>query len=200
LSWLRLSVNHTVLVLKDLDMGNADQEAQREENRKPQAGARRFQIRQQMVSIGSDFWIENEQGERVYKIDGKAMRIRSTLYFEDASGKQLAELKKHLVSFKETMDVTAPDGKQMAQVKKARITPLREHYVVKVKDGPDLEVHGNLFDHEYTIGEGHTKVAQVSKKYLHVRDSYSVSIEPGQDEVIILAVVVCIDEMAHSSR
>ena len=93
-----------------------------------------------------------------------------------------------------------PDGEQLALVKKALFTPLREHFVVKVKDGPDLEVHGNLLDHEYTIGEGRTKVAEVSKKYFHVRDSYSVSIEPGQDDMIILAVVVCIDEMTHAGN
>jgi uncharacterized protein YxjI len=40
----------------------------------------------------------------------------------------------------------------------------------------------------------------VSKKYFHVRDSYSVSIEPGQDDMIILAVVVCIDEMTHAGN
>jgi len=30
-----------------------------------------------------------------------------------------------------------------------------------------------------------------------VRDSYGVEVEPGQDDVVILAVTVCIDQMAH---
>jgi uncharacterized protein YxjI len=98
------------------------------------------------------------------------------------------------------MEVEGPDGEQLALVKKALFTPLKEHFVVEVKNGPNLEIHGNLLDHEYTIGEGSERVAEVSKKFFHLRDSYSVSIEPGQDDVIILAVVVCIDEMTHAGN
>ena len=50
------------------------------------------------------------------------------------------------------------------------------------------------------IGEGRDKVAEVSKKWFRVRDSYGVSIDPGQDDVVILAVNVCIDETAHGGR
>ena len=59
-----------------------------------------------------------------------------------------------------------------------------------------MEVKGNILDHEYTIGEGRDKVAEISKKWFRVRDSYGVDIEQGQDEIIILAVTVCIDQMA----
>ena len=43
-------------------------------------------------------------------------------------------------------------------------------------------------------------IAQVSKKWFRLLDSYGVSIAPGQDEILILAVAVCIDEMAHRHR
>ena len=177
--------------------GQQEQPADKGNN---QSDKKRYKLRQKMFSIGNDFWIEDDQGVQVFKVDGKAMRLRKTFYIEDAHGMQLAKIEKHVVTIKETMEVKGPDGEQLALVKKALFTPLREHFVVKVKDGPDLEVHGNLLDHEYTIGEGRTKVAEVSKKYFHVRDSYSVSIEPGQDDMIILAVVVCIDEMTHAGN
>jgi uncharacterized protein YxjI len=40
----------------------------------------RYKIRQKMFSIGDDFWIENQEGERVFKVDGKALRLRETLF------------------------------------------------------------------------------------------------------------------------
>ena len=163
-------------------------------------GRKRYQLRQKMIAIGNDFWIENEQGVQVYKVDGKALRLHKTFYLEDSHGKKLAKIQKRLLTLKETMEVEGPDGEQLALVKKALFTPLKEHFVVKVKNGPDLEVHGNILDYEYTIGEGDDKVAQVSKKFLHLRDSYSIEIEPGQDDVVILSVVVCIDEMTHSGN
>jgi hypothetical protein len=45
---------------------------------------------------------------------------------------------------------------------------------------------GTILDHEYTIGEGRDKVAEVSKKWFRVRETYGVEIEPGQDDVLIL--------------
>jgi uncharacterized protein YxjI len=152
------------------------------------------------VSIGDDFWIENGQGQRVFRVDGKALRVRQTLSFEDAAGRELCKIQERMLRVKDTMEVEDAAGNQVAVVKKALISPLRDRFSVKVKNGPDLEVKGNLLDHEYTIGEGRDKVAEVSKKWFRVGDTYGVEIEPGQDDVVILAATVCIDQMAHGGR
>ena len=162
-------------------------------------GSRRYIMRQKMVSIGNDYWIENEQGEQVFKIDGK-IGLHKTYIFEDLRGKRLAKIHKVLVSVKETMEIEGPAGEKLAVVKKDIFTPLKEHFVVDIIDGSNLEIHGNILDHEYSIEDGSSKAAQVSKKLFHVRDSYTISIEPGQDDVFILAVVVCIDEMTHAGN
>jgi uncharacterized protein YxjI len=153
-----------------------------------------------MVALGNDFWIENENGQKEFKVDGKALRLRRTLIFEDAHGNELCKIQERLLRVKDSMEIEGPRGEQMAMVKKALFTPLRERWVVTIKNGPDLEVQGNILDHEYSIGEGRDMVAEVSKKWFRLRDSYGVSINPGQDDVLILAVAVCIDEMAHGGR
>jgi uncharacterized protein YxjI len=163
-------------------------------------GGNRYQMRQKMVSIGDDFWIENDKGQKVFKVDGKALRVRQTLVFEDAHGQELCKIQERMLRVKDSMEVEDAHGKQIAMVKKALITPVRERWVVKIKGGPDLEVQGNILDHEYSIGEGRDKVAEVSKKWFRLSDSYGVAIDPGQDDVLILAVAVCIDEMAHEGR
>jgi uncharacterized protein YxjI len=167
---------------------------------RPGGAGNRYQMRQKMVAIGDDFWIENEHSQKVFKVDGKALRVRQTLVFEDAHGTELARIQERMLRVKDSMEIEGPQGQQLAMVKKALITPLRERWVVKIKGGPDLNVQGNILDHEYSIGEGRDKVAEVSKKWFRLRDSYGVAIEPGQDDVVILAVAVCIDEMAHGGR
>jgi uncharacterized protein YxjI len=154
-------------------------------------------MREKLVSIGDDFWIENAQGQKTFKVDGKALRVRDTLNFEDRSGKVLCKIQERKLRVKDSMEVEGPGGESVATVKKAIISPVRDRFTVKIKNGPDLEVKGNILDHEYTIGEGRDKVAEVSKKWFRVRDSYGVSIDPGQDDIVILAVTVCIDQMAH---
>jgi uncharacterized protein YxjI len=160
----------------------------------------RYQMRQKMVAIGDDFWIENAQGQKTFKVDGKALRVRQTLVFEDAHGNELAKIQERMLRVKDSMEVEGPGGQQVAMVKKALITPVRDRWTVKIKGGPDLEVKGNILDHEYSIGEGRDKVAEVSKKWFRLRDSYGVEIEPGQDDIVILAVAVCIDQMAHEGK
>jgi uncharacterized protein YxjI len=49
----------------------------------------KYRMREKMFSIGDDFWIEDESGERVFKVNGKALRMRDTLVLEDPSGSEL---------------------------------------------------------------------------------------------------------------
>ena len=158
-------------------------------------GPTRYQMREKMVSIGDDFWIENNHGQKVYKVDGKALRVRDTLKFEDTHGRELCKIQEKKVRIKDTMNIEGPDGKTLASIKKAIITPVRDRWTVKIGDGPDMEVQGNIVDHEYKIEEGRTRVAEVSKKWFRVRDTYGVEIVPGQNDVVILAITVGIDMM-----
>ncbi|MBI5294462.1 MAG: LURP-one-related family protein [Chloroflexi bacterium] len=157
----------------------------------------RYKIRQNMISIGDDFWIENAEGKKVYKVDGKILRIRKTLVFEDLKGNTLCQIKERLLTIKDTMVIEDADGRDLAVVKKALLTPLRDKWDVNVKNGPDLDVQGDILDHEYSIKRGWNKVAEVSKKWFSFTDTYGVEIDEGQHDILILAIAVAVDMMAH---
>jgi uncharacterized protein YxjI len=53
-----------------------------------------------------------------------------------------------------------------------------------------------IHQHQYTIGEGSSKVAEVSKRWFRLADTYGVLVEPSQNDIVILAVTVAIDMMA----
>ncbi len=159
-----------------------------------------YKMRQRLVSIGDDFWIETDSGQRAYKVDGKALRLRKTLIIEDPSGHKLAKIQEKVARVKDAMEVEDPDGNRLAMVKKALFSPLRDRWTVKIGDGPDLDVQGNIVDHEYSFTDGHTSVATVSKKWFRVADTYGVEIAPGQDPVVVLAATVALDMMAHEGR
>ena len=154
-------------------------------------------MREDLISIGDDFWIENDRGQRLYKVDGKALRVRKTLAFEDASGQELCHIQERVMRIKDSMEIEGPNGDHMAMVKKAMITPLRERYQVKIGNGPDLDVQGNILDHEYRVESNGLKVAEVSKKWFRARDTCGVEIAPGQNDIVVLAGTVAIDMMAH---
>lgn len=40
-------------------------------------------------------------------------------------------------------------------------------------------------------------MAQVSKRWFTIRDTYGIDVASGEDDALILAVAVALDEMAH---
>ena len=152
-------------------------------------------MRQKLLSVGGDSWIENSAGERVFKVNGKALRLRRTLDLEDTEGAVVCRIQTRVMHVRDTMVIEQPDGTQMAKVHKALITPLRERWKVDVEDGDDIEVHGNVVDHEYTFEIDGTKVAEVSKKWFRIRDTYGVQVGSGISPVLALAVAAALDTM-----
>jgi uncharacterized protein YxjI len=157
----------------------------------------RYVMRQKFLAIGDDSWIEDEDGERVYRVDGKALRRRKTLKLEDRDGNEVCKVQERKLRIKDTMEIEAPDGERLGLIQKAMITPLRERFDVEVPDGEDLKVRGKIFDHEYVIKQGGERVAEVSKRWLRMRDIYGIEIGPGQDDVLVLAIAVALDTMEH---
>ena len=159
-------------------------------------GPDRYKMRENLVSFGDDFWIETQRGRRAYKVDGKALRVRDTLKFKDLQGNELAEIQERMLRVKDTMAIDR-HGVGTITVKKALITPLRDRYVADTPGAGEIEIQGNIVSHEYTMERGGRRVAEVSKKWLRVADTYTVEISPGEDDVAILAITVAIDQMSH---
>jgi uncharacterized protein YxjI len=153
-------------------------------------------MQEKLFSIGDDFWIETESGDRAYKVDGKALRVRDTLVLEDPSGAELFTVQEKKLRVRDTMEIER-DGRTLATVKKALVSPLRDRFSIEVTDGDDMEAKGNIVDHEYKVERDGDQVAEVSKRWFRVRDTYGIEIAPDQDDALILAVTVCIDQMAR---
>jgi len=160
--------------------------------------ATRYQMRQKLVAFGDDYYIQNEAGQKVFKVDGKVLRVRDTLKFKDLRGNVLCQIQERMLRIKDVMAIEDGRGNKVAEVKKALITPLRDRWTVKIRNGPDLDVQGNILDHEYEIRDSRRKVAQVSKKWFRVRDTYGVEVAPDQEDILFLAITVALDQMAHS--
>jgi uncharacterized protein YxjI len=153
-----------------------------------------FQMRQKMMAIGDDFWIEDDDGNKVFKVNGKAVRMRDTFILEDPSGNELSKIQEKKLSVRDKM--TIERGPTKATVHK-RLLGIRDHYVIEVDGGEDLKAHGNVVDHEYEIERDGDTVAAVSKKWFRVRDTYGVQLAKDQDVPLILAITVCVDAMAR---
>jgi uncharacterized protein YxjI len=156
----------------------------------------RYKMRQHLLSLGEDFTIEDERGEPVYTVDGKLLRIRETFVIEDRQGNEVATIREKKIALRDSMKILR-GGDTIATIRKAWISPFRDKFTIDVEGGRDLVAQGNILDHDYEIRRGSDTVARVSKRWFTIRDTYGIEVEPGEDDGLVLAIAVAIDEMAH---
>lgn len=159
----------------------------------------RYQVRQKMFSIGDDFWITDEQGNHAFLVDGKVMRLRETLELQDPSGAVVATVRKKLLAMRDTMEIER-DGAVIATATKAMFSPLHHRSTIDLADGRRLEATGDLIDMEFTIEDAGRPVAQISRAWFRMRDTYGVDIVPGEDVPLLLAAAVCLDRIHHDEQ
>ncbi len=156
---------------------------------------RTFQMRENALSIGDDYWIEDESGAKAFKVNGKVARFRDTWVLEDVAGNEVAKIREKKLSVRDKIKIEYGIGFE-ATVKKAMVG-LRDRFIVDVDGGEDLKVHGKIADHEYKIDRDGDKIAEISKKWFRVRDTYGVEVEQDKDSVLVLAVTVAVDALSH---
>ena len=157
----------------------------------------RYRMRQKLFSLGDDFVIQDDRGNDRFYVDGKMISIGNKLSFQDMKGNELAYIRQKLLSWGPSYVVEFPGGGS-ATVKKHLFTLFRCAFTVDIPGPDDLEATGNLMDHDYRFERHGRTVAEVSKKWFTLRDTYGVDIADGENDVLILASTVVIDLCCHA--
>ena len=133
---------------------------QNQEGSEPGDQGSRYLLREKLLSIGDDFWIENDRGERVFRVDAKVLRVRDTVYIKDTHGTELIKLQKRLLRARDTMAIERGD-ERVATVRNAIIDPLRDRFTIDLASGGSMQAQGNILDHEYQITRDGIPVANI---------------------------------------
>ncbi|MFF4800090.1 LURP-one-related/scramblase family protein [Streptomyces sp. NPDC001351] len=160
----------------------------------------RFLVRDRLLGIGDDYWIEDEHGTKVFLVDGKAMRLRDTFELKDTQGRVLIDIHQKMFALRDTM-VIERDGSVLARIKRKRLSLLRHHYRVSMVDGTELDVSGKILDREFAIEYDGELLAVVSRRWLHIRETYGVDVvREDADPALLIAVTVCVIHLAEMER
>ena len=152
----------------------------------------RYVIRERFFRLGEDSDITDESGRPVLQVDGKVLTLRDTLVLRDPGGQEVARVRRRLIALRPAYEIEV-GGREVAEVRKHFFTPFRDRFTIDLPGPDDLEMDGNLFDHEFTIRRGGQPVATVSKRWFTLRDTYGVDIASGEDDLLILASVLALD-------
>lgn len=153
----------------------------------------KYQMRQKMLAIGDDYWIEDDGGNKVFRVNGKAARLRDTWILEDVHGNEVALIREKKLSVRDAIKIET-GGKDY--VVKRALVGVRERFTIEA-DGRNYKAHGNIVDHEYEIEQGGDKIAEISKKWFRLRDTYGVEVNASADQALILSITVAVDSFDH---
>lgn len=156
----------------------------------------RYVMKQHFLSFGDDFTIKDDTGRERFFADGHVFSIGDALTFKDMQGNVLAEVRQKLLSIGKTYEIYRGDQK-VAAVKKKIFTLFRDVFDIVDETQGDFDAEGNFFDLDYRITRDGRVVATISKKFLSLRDSYTIDVVEGEDDVLILCIATVIDMCSH---
>jgi len=161
----------------------------------------KFLVRDRLLGIGDDYWIEDEYGRKAFLVDGKAMRLRDTFELKDPQGRVLIDIRQKMFALRDTMTIER-DGRPLARIRRKRLSLLRNHYRVPLADGStELDVSGKILDREFAIEYERELLAVISQRRLHVRETYGVDVvREDADPALLIAVAVCVIHLAEKER
>ncbi|MGW6407301.1 LURP-one-related/scramblase family protein [Streptomyces vinaceus] len=160
----------------------------------------KYLVRDKLLALGDDYWIEDEDGRHAFLVDGKALRIRDTLELKDPDGHILITLREKLLGLRDAMTLER-DERRLAVIRRKRLSLLRGHYLVKLIEGTELDVSGRLLDREFKIEYEGELLALVSRQWYRIRETYAVDVvREDADAALLIAVAVCVIRMAERER
>jgi uncharacterized protein YxjI len=152
----------------------------------------RYVIREQFFRLGEDSQITDQSGQPLYDVDGKVLSLHNTLVMRDLQGHDVATVKRELIALTPTYRIDRP-GQSSVQVRKRLINLFGDHYTIDIPGPDDLEIVGDLFDHEYQVKRAGSVIATISKQWIALTDTYGVETTPGEDDVLLLASILALD-------
>lgn len=159
----------------------------------------RYIIREKFFRLGEDSDITDDAGRPVFQVEGKVFSLHHTLVMRDLAGNEVATVRKQLIAFRPTYEITH-GGQELGEVRKHLIGFLGDRFTIDVPGPDDLEVQGDLFEHEYAVSRGGQLVATVSKQWFSFTDTYGVEVAPGENDALILASVLALDLAEDEER
>ena len=155
----------------------------------------RLYMKQKVFSWKDKATVTDAYGNEKYFVEGQIISVGKKLHITDTLGNEAAFVRQKAFSLMPKFFVEI-NGQEVAEISK-KFTFLKPKYIV---NGPNWEIGGDVFGHDYTITEGGRPVVAIHKKWMSWGDSYELNIDDGANEVLALAVVLAIDAVLDAQQ
>ncbi len=151
---------------------------------------------------GDDIEVDNDAGQVAFRVAGSVFEQTNTLILRDARGMVLFAITTRLTDAPASVEVRQPGGQLAARLNRSVTDEGRASFGIEVPGKSTLRAHGDIAGHEYRIERDRSPVAEVSKRWsmLSGGSGYAAQVLPGQNDGLVLAVVLGIDLVQLADR
>jgi uncharacterized protein YxjI len=151
-----------------------------------------YALRQKLVSFGTNFTIEGEDGSR-YEVKGEPIAFLDKISIQDADGNELVHIDLTIDRWRGVYEIHR-SGRLIADVRRKLFAIFPRHGFTIDTDGTaSLEAVGDFLDLEYFIKRNGRQIARFTKQWFHLSDTWGIDIDDKeQDHVFLLALAVII--------
>lgn len=155
----------------------------------------RILMRQRLLSILDHYDVCDEAGQKLFQVNGK-IALTPELRIRNAAGEEIAHTKFEMFHLMPHYNFYENGEKIDRMVKK--ITLFRPRYEL---EEAGWMVQGNFLDHEYQVTDDEGReIANISKAYLKVRDTYAIDVPDARNVLRVLMVALIVDSVQHPLR
>lgn len=144
------------------------------------------------LGVGRDFEVTDASGARILFVDGK-VGATPKAEVRDAQDAVVYKVKGQLLGIPKRMTITTADGSQVAEIKAKAFSIVKDRMTLTMADGSTWQIEGSLLEKNYSIASEGQPIAQITQKWLTVRDKYTVDYLSSLDPGLVMAVVWAID-------
>lgn len=157
-----------------------------------------YKVKQKIWAWSDSFKILDQNDNLAYLVKGKPFSWGENLSFQDVDGRELAKITQKLLSFKPSYEIHKNDSLFAEVIKE--FSWFNNKFTLDVPGPNDYEITGSFWGYEYEFTRGGQRVAQVSKSFWSLSDTYGVNIVSGEDDVSILCTVMVVDLVCHDNN
>ncbi len=158
----------------------------------------KYQIKQKIFSLTDSFEIADENGRSAFSAKGKLFSISSSQTLFDTSGREVLKIKRKYLTLLPACRLLCADGSEWLIRK--RFWPFWTSRFTITGPAGELEINGNLWQHDYEILQQGRLLAKISKAWFSWSDTYGVDIYAPEWTAQLLAAVIVIDRIQHSGK
>lgn len=159
----------------------------------------RYLLREKIIAVRDVFTIADENDEPVYTITSKILALRQSFLMEDMEGNNLGVIKRKWIAITPRYAIKIKDGSR-ATIRRAYFRfHFGPRFIIKSSIGR-IVAAGNFLAREFDFEMNGEKIAETSRHWVTMTDTYGIDIHDEAHAKLILCAVVAIDAFAARSE